>query len=255
VLHDGLFRKTMNNKFNELGYEIIPGLLSWSERRLILQHIKHADGKACSTWSKGLAAEDAFYARLASQKKIIEILTPKLGENIIHWATDIVERPPSAAHPWHCDIESCEPEGGFVSIWIGLKHTSKKSSLALISRSHNFGVTIQEVLHKNGMRRGDATDQQVLEMALPYNSEARLERCNLKNGDALVFDGRLWHGSYNQQAFFTRTALLLQFARADRPVRMFDPQRLSWPIGRLESPWPPVLVVAGNGDPAINNLC
>ena len=125
----------MNNKFNELGYEIIPGLLSWSERRLILQHIKHADGKACSTWSKGLAAEDAFYARLASQKKIIEILTPKLGENIIHWATDIVERPPSAAHPWHCDIESCEPEGGFVSIWIGLKHTSKKSSLALISRS------------------------------------------------------------------------------------------------------------------------
>ena len=37
---------------------------------------------------------------------------------------------PAKSHPWHCDIESCAPEGGFVSVWIGLLNTQKESSPA-----------------------------------------------------------------------------------------------------------------------------
>jgi hypothetical protein len=76
----------------------------------------------------------------------------------------------------------------------------------------------------------------------------------VSDGEALIFDGRLWHGSYNALEKETRLALLLQNAKADRPVRIHDPKQLEWPFRFLESPRPPVVCVSGQGDGSINRL-
>ena len=150
------------------------------------------------------------------------------------------------------DIECCSPEGGFISIWIGLAHTSVRSALKLISRSHAFGSTLQEQAHTHGCRRGKATDADVLSWARAIDPSAQLIVPRLRNGDALVFDGRLWHGSDNLQRIFTRTALLLQYARADRPVRMYDPQHVEWPLRTRQDRLPPVIVVSGVAAEGVN---
>jgi hypothetical protein len=77
---------------------------------------------------------------------------------------------------------------------------------------------------------------------------------DMTNGDALVFDGRLWHGTHNAREEGSRFAILLQYAKPTRPVKLIDFRNLSWPLQLLESPRPPVVVVSGTADPAINQI-
>ena len=238
---------SLNAEFGSDGYVIAPGLLDHAECRAILRHEKlNRKPDEPSKWAKDRAAFDPFYHRLATNKKLIALLLPIVGPDIICWGVDIVKKRPGQIHPWHSDIESCAPEGGFASIWIGLAHTSQKSSLHLISRSHRFGHTVQEELHKRKVGRGEATDAEIIAWAKESDPAAELIVPDLGNGDALVFDGRLWHGSRSSQRWFPRTAVLLQFASAQRPVRMFDRTQLEWPLRYREDVLPPVFAVSGN---------
>ena len=205
-------------------------------------------------WWKGRAATDPFYARLASDERILRLLRPILGNDIVLWGVDLLHRPPNAVHPWHCDIESCAPGGGFASIWIGLNNTSQASSLNFITGTHKLGKTIQEEASLHGVRRKDVSGKVALGWAQRLEPRAELIAPDMKDGDALVIDGRLWHGTHNTRSSGTRTALLLQYAAADRPVRIFDRKCLEWPFTFLSHPLPPLLVVSGSGDNIVNRL-
>jgi hypothetical protein len=234
------------------GYCIVPKLLAPSECRAILDHETPRRPVRADGWPKARAASDPFYFRLAKDERFLGILNPLLGADIIVWGVDILDRTPGEVHPWHCDIESSDRNGGFISVWIGLANTSAKTGLHLISRSHRFGCTIQEEVHNRGMQRGQASGENVLAWARRRDPEARLAIPNLSDGDAVVFDGRLWHGSVNTAKSATRTAILLQYARADRTVRMFDPAHLGWPLRFRDGILPEVVIVAGEGGSPAN---
>lgn len=236
------------------GFCVIPQLLSKEERGSIRLHRKERDSEILqsSAWPKGRAAADPFYHRLVSDEKFLALLRPLLGSDIIHWGLDILTRRPGEVHPWHCDMESCTPAGGFISIWIGLSHTSVRSSLKLISRSHRFDCTVQQDSHQHGSARGEASDETILGWAKERDPQAELVVPKLRNGDALIFDGRLWHGSCNTQRWFTRRAILMQYARSDRSVRM--PLNFDWPLRLNEAELPPVIVVSGTASSPCNRL-
>lgn len=99
------------------------------------------------------------------------------------------------------------------------------------------------------MRRED-----LLEWAQCLDPGAQLIVPDMKDGEGLITDGRLWHGTHNTRSSGTRTALLLQYAAADRPVRIFDANKLEWPFTFLSHPLPPLLVVSGSGDKTVNRL-
>lgn len=224
------------------GYFIVPRLFSASECRGVLDHEIARAPKHFVTWHKERAARDPFYNKLVRDERFISILRSLLGQSIIAWGVDVIFRNAGAEHPWHSDIESCAAEGGFVSIWIGLAHTTSKSGLKLIAGSHLLGTTVQEQAFRHGFRRGQASDMQILDWARASNPAAHLSYPCLGNGDALVFNGRLWHGSSNQLKSHTRSSLLLQYARADCRVRMYDPNHLEWPL-RYQSDEPPPIVM------------
>lgn len=244
-------KSAMKEHFQTQGYCVIRNMLSESDCQAILTHESHPRPKAVN-WMKGRAASDPFYARLGSHPRMIQPLRELLGENIVHWGVDILRRQPNQVHPWHSDIESCDPDGGFVSIWIGLENTSQESSLNLISRSHHYGITIQEKAFRNGIERQDVNLANIGAWAREYNPESKHIQPNVSNGDALLFDGRLWHGTHNQREHGSRVAILLQYAAADRVIKLIDFRKLSWPLQRMEHPRPPVLVVSGTGDPTKN---
>jgi ectoine hydroxylase-related dioxygenase (phytanoyl-CoA dioxygenase family) len=110
------------------------------------------------------------------------------------------------------------------------------------------------VAHSKGYKRGEATTDMVLSWARELDPDAALQIPDIQDGDAIIFDGRLWHGTNNTRSEGTRTAILLQYASASRPVRMIDFERLEWPFQYVAGPRPPVLVVAGTGDAAINRI-
>jgi mannose-6-phosphate isomerase-like protein (cupin superfamily) len=229
-------------------------ILTREQCDLIVRHYKSDAKRKEAEWIKSLAVTDRFYFDVAARPKLLELLTPILGPDIILWGCSLVLREPGQIHPWHSDIESSGPEGGFASIWIGLKNTSRESALRIIPGSHLYGPTIQEARQRHGVDRTEATDDAVLAWAREHDPRADLVETDMTDGDAIVFDGRLWHSTNNRRAEGRRFALLLQYARADRAVYRPYPHRVDWPFGFDTERRPPVVAVQGLADESLNRV-
>lgn len=193
---------------------------------------------------------------IASSEPLLALLRPVLGDNLILYAASTVLRQTGERHPWHVDIESSSRDGQFATIWIGLRNTSTASGLKLIPGSQHYPQILQQVQHAAGYRRGAADDDRVLGWARTFDPTAVIAQPTVRDGDAIVFDGRLWHGSRNERAGAPRLALLLQYASASTRVRKTARKSLEWPLSFDEVDRPPVLplsAIAANADAGNNH--
>jgi mannose-6-phosphate isomerase-like protein (cupin superfamily) len=218
-------------------------LFTPAQCKLILKHHRHKTRSSSGQERKALAARDRFFYDLATRPALLALLRPLLGEDIVLWGARMVRRSPGKGHAWHTDIESSAVDGRFVSLWIGLENTSQASALHLISRSHKFGKPIQQVAQEGGLSRDELTNEMVIAWARERDSHAKFVQPQLSNGQAIVFDGRLWHGS-NHSGRRTRSALLLQYAAAEMPIAFPDLKHLDWPF-RYTSDAPLKILVSG----------
>ena len=218
-------------------------LFTPAQCKLILKHHRHNARLSSGRGRKTLAANDRFFYDLATRPALLALLRPLLGEDIVLWGANMVRRGPGKGHIWHTDIESSAVDGRFVSVWIGLENTSQSSALHLISRSHQFGRPIQQVAQERGRSRDEITDEMVVAWAHEHDSHAKLVQPQVSDGQAIVFDGRLWHGS-NNSGGRTRWALLLQYAAAEMPIAFPDLKHLDWPF-RYSSDVPLKILVSG----------
>jgi quercetin dioxygenase-like cupin family protein len=209
-----------------------------------------AERRKSPVWGKGTAAASRAYYDIGTDERIVDLVRPALGEDIILWGAQLIIKRDAAVHPFHTDIESADPAGGFVTVWIGLENTSRQSGLKFVPGSHRYGTTIQEHNHKNGIARGSSTDDTTLNAARTHDKDAVIVQPQVGNGEALVFDGRIWHGSRNEGGS-TRTALLLQYARADRPV--VQPMNNEFPFKYFDER-PPVITISGRAPIGINRM-
>lgn len=205
-------------------------------------------------WIKGRAAGDPILARIAAHPVLMSLLTPLLGEDIVLWGASLVRKSAGKGHPWHSDIESSRPEGGFVSAWLGLQNVTAASSLRFIAGSHLTGKTVQQFRVAEETPRGEVTDAMVIHWARDFNPDARLVELPASDGDLILFDGRIWHGSLNRFEEGERLALLLQFASAATPVRIPKLTNLKWPFKFLDNPRPPVVCVHGSAHSEVNKV-
>jgi uncharacterized cupin superfamily protein len=228
-------------------------LFTRAQCKLVMNHFRRGDPPAPLKWGKGRAASDCFVFRLATLPALLARLRLLLGNDILLWGASLIAREPNQIHPWHSDIESSTPGGGFVSVWIGIENTSCKSALQLIVGSHTIGKTIQQVAHENGVRRDEASTATVLEWARAIVPSAEFVQPAMRDGDAVFFDGHLWHGSWNTRVEGTRVALLFQYAAAGTPIKMPDFSQLEWPF-RFEMSRVPVLLVSGRDSSRANYI-
>jgi mannose-6-phosphate isomerase-like protein (cupin superfamily) len=105
-------------------------------------------------------------------------------------------------------------------------------------------MSLQQVYAEAGKRRREVSRDDVIEWTTERNSTSGVFEPELGDGDALFFDGRLWHGSRNTGSE-TRTALLLQYATPDTPIRIPDFDRPEWPFRFRDDVRPPCVMVAG----------
>jgi quercetin dioxygenase-like cupin family protein len=204
-------------------------------------------------WPKGHAASSRTFYEISTHPAIIEVVAELLGDDIMLWGASIATRGPGVVHPWHCDIESSDPSSRTVSVWIGLEGTSRDSSLRIVPYSHRFGETIQEVRYRLGEARDETSDDAVLGWARQRDPRAEVLSPEMTDGDALFFDGKLWHGSDNVSGR-TRHALLLQYAPPNDPIHIPDLAFLDWPFKLLEAPRPPCLLLRGRDPARVNRI-
>jgi uncharacterized cupin superfamily protein len=248
--------ETMRRERDSFGRDGFIGpitLFTRAQCQVVLRHFRHGDPPTPLKWGKGQAASDRLIFDFATRPALLARLRLLLGNDILLWGASLITREPNEIHPWHSDIESSSLGGGFVSVWIGIENTSRESALQLIARSHAIGKTIQQVAHENSIRRGEASTATVLDWARAIVPSAEFVQPAMNDGDAIFFDGRLWHGSWNTRVEGTRVALLFQYARAGTPVRTPDFSQLEWPF-RFKMSRVPVLLVSGGDSSRANYI-
>jgi len=239
--------------FEETGYLGPVPILRPNECRPILRRLR--DSSPAAGWSTGRAASSRAFYDLATHPEVLRWVTAPLGEDVLLWGASLVQRRPDEVHPWHTDVETASQRGRTVTVWIGLENTDRRSSLMLIPHSHRFGTSLQEVGFNSGKRRGEATTDEVVRWARSRDPRSGVVQYDMGDGEALIFDGRLWHGSRNARRRGSRTALLLQYATPDTRIRMPDPEApFEWPFKFLEEPRPPCILVHGTDRHGVNRV-
>ena len=217
----------------------------------------HKAIRACSkppVWDKATATicEDCY--RVATRSELLAILQAILGKDFMLWGACLVTKKPGEVHPWHTDIETAGISGGTANVWIGLKNTNSLSSLALVSHSHEFEKSLAEITSEARIKSSDVKTEDVRRWARSRNPASEIIQPELSDGEALIFDGRLWHGSHNTNLSSARTALLLQYATPGAKIRIPDSRRqYEWPF-EYQSGAPPCIMVRGFDGFGINNL-
>ena len=211
------------------------------------------DARPPLDWPKGRAASSRAFYEIGTHRAVLDQVEAFLGPDVMLWGASLARRSPGKVHPWHTDLETSGPVGGTVSVWIGLENTNMHSALHLVSHSHRFGVSLQEQAKQTEKPYGGATTADVTAWAKEHDSRSQVEYVAAGDGEAIFFDGRLWHGSHNTNGQ-TRTALLLQYAAPDRPIRMPNAADFQWPFRFVDVPKPPCIMVRGTSLSAENRI-
>lgn len=198
-------------------------------------------------WAKGRHTVVKALALLSKEPQIISKLRPILGDNILLWGSMLIRQKASAKHPIHVDVEHFKWKG--VSVWIGIENVISGSSFGIITRTHSFNISPEE-LHSN-QDINDLNDSSVLEAAKRINPNCRLVYLDVKDGEFIIFNGKLWHGTKNNTNK-TRSSILLQYTTPDNKTRIAKNYVL--PNTAWYDTNPSCLLVSGEDNFRINKL-
>ena len=221
---------TFGDQFETLGFCGPVNVLGMFARRRLIYHIKSKALKPPMNWYKGLAASDEKIRQVGCLPLIVDRVRELIGTDIVLWGANVIRRKPGQAHPWHSDMETHHAEGGFVTVWLGLENVNPQTSPVFITRTHMNPKPVQQVRAEHGIDRRALDDQAALLMARETDPECDLAAPAVHNGQAIFFDGRIWHATHNTQRSRTRLALLLQYCKAGVDVRMPVEHQLEWPF-------------------------
>lgn len=239
---------TFSDEFETRGFCGPVNVLGMFARRRLVHHIKSKALRPPVDWYKGLAASDPKIRQVGLLPSIVDIVRELTGPDIVLWGANVIRRKPGQAHPWHCDMESHHSAGGFVTVWLGLENVTPQTSPVFVSRTHLNPKPVQQVRAENGVGRSALKDEEALALAQRTDPACELVTPVIGNGQAIFFDGRIWHATHNTQRSRTRLALLLQYCRAEMEVRMPVEHQHEWPFQMTDRIAP---VVAVNDSQAV----
>ena len=160
-------------KFITDGYIIHKGLFSPEKCEDIIKYFNSGSLPKAIDWAKDRIATSKYIYDLASQDKIISKLKALIGNDIILWGAKFIRRKQKQKQLWHVDIESSNSIGNFISVWIGLDNCTKKSSLRIISKSHNM-QNLQKIIFEKDINRENTSDEDILKISRQFNKDSKL---------------------------------------------------------------------------------
>lgn len=231
------------SSFRDKGYAAPVPVLEPRACRGVLAGLAFAP--APDTWEKGHGASSVAFFELATAPAILDRVRALIGDDVMLWGASLAVREPGEYHAWHTDHETAPHEGGTVSVWVGLANTQRRSSLIVVEGSHRFGRSVQACAHDAGRAREAISAADVAAWgAEPGSPRGAVSAIDIADGQAIFFDGRLWHGSHNTSGE-RRVAVVLQYARPDLAIRVPDPRASSPEEALIASSRPPCVMVSG----------
>ena len=196
-------------------------------------------------WEKGRHTVVKEMALTATRPAILEKIVATTGPDVLLWGSQIIRQPAAAKHRWHADVEHmCWPG---VTVWLAAKNVISKESFGVITGSHRFDITPQELAAREGL---DLRNDTALEKAAQrIDPNSRLLYLPVEDGQFVIFHGRLWHGTKNTSPY-PRHSLIFQYTRPDSQVRI--PRNNHYPGTAWYNAHPPCLLVHGTDVHRVN---
>lgn len=198
-------------------------------------------------WKKGRHIVVKELAQAASHPYIVKKAVSILGEDVLLWGSILIRQPSSVKHPMHVDVEHTEWDG--ITVWIAMQNVLRGSSFSVISGSHLFGTSPQQLQQSHGLNCND--DKAVLEAAQKINPDSKLVRLNVSDGQFILFSGKLWHGTQNTGQKL-RSSVVLQYTSPKSKVKI--PKTYDMPIKNWLNKEPLCMLVHGEDKYKRNKL-
>lgn len=177
--------------------------------------VKEAEKVARVSTRKGLHINSQLLRNLASSPEIVKLLQPILGDTFFLWGCHLITSKPGHKHRFHIDIEFATIKG--VTVWIGLKNLTEKTSLKVISHTNELLQSPQEL---------NVNDLELEKIAQESDPRCKLHTLHAKNGEFIIWKGRTWHGTENLSST-TRNSIILQYSCDEIP---FIPESYDFPL-------------------------
>ncbi len=210
----------------------------------------YADGGSYyqdSPWFQSLHALSPQLLEVGKRPEIVERIASLLGDDVMLWATICFFQPPGGRLHWHTDNEFHHLQG--VSVWMGAANTTPENALKIMPGSHRFPKRPEDYLCT-----GEETifsmmeDERALEIARQWWPNADFVRPQIKDGEFIIFNGNLWHGSDNPSKQ-QRYAMGLRYSPPDQKVRI---PMTPWEPTIWDPAQPPTVMVRGEDRYHIN---
>jgi hypothetical protein len=186
-------------------------------------------------------------AEFAANPAFIQQIIPLLGPDILLWGSQLICQKPKKKKRFHVDAEFSTIDG--VAVWLGLRNVVPEKTLFLISGSHRIAASPQEIAEHRSL---DLSDGVAIEKAArELNPDSRLIALDIKDGQYVIFHGRLWHGASNSTSQ-SRYALNFRYAKPDKVVRISKDGNL--PVANWSNQKPPCILINGQDNFGKNKL-
>ena len=243
----------ISNKIQYNGFYGPLNLFTRNESESILCRLKQSDQPAPLDWKEGNAATNRYYYDIATNSRTINLVTGILGDDVMLWGASILQCTTSQQQPWITDIETSSPNARSVSLIICFGSTDSNMLIKVVSKSHMFGIAIQEMKKKSNNTL-EPSNNEVVEWAKKRNKESRIIEVLLEIGELCLLDGRVWHSFQFKNENVDSTALLLQYATPNTAIRIPDVDWRGWPPRFVDVPMPPCIIVHGNARKSQNRI-
>jgi hypothetical protein len=186
-------------------------------------------------------------AALGRHPQIVKKLINLFGNDLVLWGSQVIRQVPNKKKRFHVDAEFSAIEG--VAVWLAMKNVVPKQTLFLIAGSHLLRQSPQEIQKTEGLDLCDS--KAVLQAAQKLDPTCKLVSVDIKDGEFVIFEGNLWHGTENVTSR-PRYAINLRYTKPSQKVLISKDGELP------QSTWlkkqPLCLLVNGKDEYKVNKM-
>lgn len=204
----------LQSKIDEDGYVLVRNVL---DEQLIAEAREHVGwllernpGRKAEQLSHELITQDAFWVRLVSDDRLLDLAEQFVGANLGLFASHYIAKPPrlGKAVPWHQDgsywpLEPME----VVTIWLALDKTDKENGcMRVIPGSHK-----DTLINKSSYVKQQ--DEMAFEIAMDPKlvNESKSVDIELEPGDVEIHHPNIVHGSWPNRSDRWRRGLTIRY--------------------------------------------
>lgn len=230
----------LRKKFESEGYVVARRVLSPSLVSEASTHIdwllKRNPGVRAEQLHTNLVAQDAFWVRLISDDRLLDIAEQFIGPNIALFASHYIAKPPFDGQPvlWHQDgsywpLEPME----VVTLWLAVDDsTPENGCMRVIPRTHTMEI-------KPHQKRKDVANVLNSGIDPALVDESLAVDIVLKAGDVSIHHPNVIHGSNANLSPKRRAGLTIRYIPTSTRIV-------------ADQPWRSCFLLRGNAVPAIN---